>query len=157
MTFEWESEAFLLPLFLYNIVLYVDHSLGCSLVAEYLHGLNMGGYTLEHHVLTKGSKFVALPTTLSSRVSTVMSLSPPASVSNHSSDVPSKKRRTATEMSMMQSSIDSTSAQHIPKRGARACTACRKGKNRCEGEVSCEFKTFRFLAHSAALPSRPGA
>ncbi|KAI0070159.1 hypothetical protein K474DRAFT_1609218 [Panus rudis PR-1116 ss-1] len=23
---------------------------------------------------------------------------------------------------------------HIPKRGARACTACRKGKNRCEGE-----------------------
>lgn len=23
-----------------------------------------------------------------------------------------------------------------PKRGARACTACRKGKNRCEGEVS---------------------
>lgn len=23
----------------------------------------------------------------------------------------------------------------IPKRGARACTACRKGKNRCEGEV----------------------
>ena len=25
---------------------------------------------------------------------------------------------------------------HIPKRGARACTACRKGKNRCEGEVS---------------------
>jgi hypothetical protein len=24
----------------------------------------------------------------------------------------------------------------IPKRGARACTACRKGKNRCEGEVS---------------------
>jgi hypothetical protein len=25
---------------------------------------------------------------------------------------------------------------HVPKRGARACTACRKGKNRCEGEVS---------------------
>ncbi|KAI0355676.1 hypothetical protein OH77DRAFT_1589675 [Trametes cingulata] len=25
---------------------------------------------------------------------------------------------------------------HIPKRGARACTNCRKGKNRCEGEVS---------------------
>ena len=24
---------------------------------------------------------------------------------------------------------------HVPKRGARACTACRKGKNRCEGEV----------------------
>lgn len=28
------------------------------------------------------------------------------------------------------------SPAHIPKRGARACTACRKGKNRCEGEVS---------------------
>ncbi|KAF9793281.1 hypothetical protein BJ322DRAFT_1155023 [Thelephora terrestris] len=26
---------------------------------------------------------------------------------------------------------------HIPKRGARACTACRKGKNRCEGEPPC--------------------
>ncbi|KAG8811863.1 hypothetical protein FRC19_003520, partial [Serendipita sp. 401] len=25
----------------------------------------------------------------------------------------------------------------IPKRGARACTACRKGKNRCEGEAPC--------------------
>lgn len=25
--------------------------------------------------------------------------------------------------------------QAIPKRGQRACTACRKGKNRCEGEV----------------------
>ncbi|CCO27197.1 Transcriptional activator of proteases prtT AltName: Full=Zn(2)-C6 zinc finger-containing protein prtT [Rhizoctonia solani AG-1 IB] len=25
----------------------------------------------------------------------------------------------------------------IPKRGARACTACRKGKNRCEGESPC--------------------
>ncbi|KAJ8489531.1 hypothetical protein ONZ51_g2876 [Trametes cubensis] len=34
---------------------------------------------------------------------------------------------------------------HIPKRGARACTNCRKGKNRCEGEVSL----------SPALPSRP--
>ena len=29
---------------------------------------------------------------------------------------------------------------HIPKRGARACTACRKGKNRCEGEVSARFQ-----------------
>jgi hypothetical protein len=26
--------------------------------------------------------------------------------------------------------------QVITKRGARACTACRKGKNRCEGDVS---------------------
>ncbi|KAI6046136.1 hypothetical protein EDC04DRAFT_2632148 [Pisolithus marmoratus] len=29
------------------------------------------------------------------------------------------------------------SSTHIPKRGARACTACRKGKNRCEGEPPC--------------------
>lgn len=28
-------------------------------------------------------------------------------------------------------------AGHVPKRGARACTACRKGKNRCEGEAPC--------------------
>ncbi|KAG8736305.1 hypothetical protein FRC12_017689, partial [Ceratobasidium sp. 428] len=28
-------------------------------------------------------------------------------------------------------------AAQIPKRGARACTACRKGKNRCEGESPC--------------------
>lgn len=27
-------------------------------------------------------------------------------------------------------------AQVLPKRGQRACTACRKGKNRCEGDVS---------------------
>ncbi|KAI0283600.1 hypothetical protein BGY98DRAFT_682506 [Russula aff. rugulosa BPL654] len=26
---------------------------------------------------------------------------------------------------------------HIPKRGARACTACLRGKNRCEGEAPC--------------------
>ncbi|OSD06688.1 hypothetical protein PYCCODRAFT_753896 [Trametes coccinea BRFM310] len=29
------------------------------------------------------------------------------------------------------------SSSHIPKRGARACTNCRKGKNRCEGEAPC--------------------
>lgn len=28
-------------------------------------------------------------------------------------------------------------AAHIPKRGARACVSCRKGKNRCEGEAPC--------------------
>ncbi|KAI8972188.1 hypothetical protein BD414DRAFT_469566 [Trametes punicea] len=31
----------------------------------------------------------------------------------------------------------SSSPSHIPKRGARACTNCRKGKNRCEGEAPC--------------------
>ncbi|KAI0674849.1 hypothetical protein C8Q78DRAFT_504835 [Trametes maxima] len=30
-----------------------------------------------------------------------------------------------------------SSPSHIPKRGARACTNCRKGKNRCEGEAPC--------------------
>src|ERR1700733_8706391 len=38
----------------------------------------------------------------------------------------------------MDDSLSASSANpgHVPKRGARACTACRKGKNRCEGEVS---------------------
>ena len=31
---------------------------------------------------------------------------------------------------------------HIPKRGARACTSCRKGKNRCEGEVRLVFLVY---------------
>ncbi|KAI0821658.1 hypothetical protein BC628DRAFT_805892 [Trametes gibbosa] len=30
-----------------------------------------------------------------------------------------------------------SASAHIPKRGARACTNCRKGKNRCEGEAPC--------------------
>ncbi|KAI5120651.1 hypothetical protein M0805_007988 [Coniferiporia weirii] len=38
--------------------------------------------------------------------------------------------------SLMQGQL-SASSVHIPKRGARACTACRKGKNRCEGEAPC--------------------
>jgi len=37
--------------------------------------------------------------------------------------------------------------QHVPKRGARACTACRKGKNRCEGEVS-RFLLATYLEYS---------
>ncbi|KZT29220.1 hypothetical protein NEOLEDRAFT_1057246 [Neolentinus lepideus HHB14362 ss-1] len=32
---------------------------------------------------------------------------------------------------------DQHSSTHIPKRGARACTNCRRGKNRCEGEAPC--------------------
>ncbi|KAF8829237.1 hypothetical protein HHX47_DHR3000526 [Lentinula edodes] len=47
-----------------------------------------------------------------------MSMSPTASVSNAS--IPA-----------------ATPSSHIPKRGARACTACRKGKNRCEGDAPC--------------------
>ncbi|KAF9461258.1 hypothetical protein BDZ94DRAFT_1290760 [Collybia nuda] len=73
-----------------------------------------------------------------------MSLSPSASASNDS-ETTSKRRRTdsGTGMSMDQSSAggpghnQSQSTAHIPKRGARACTACRKGKNRCEGEAPC--------------------
>jgi hypothetical protein len=45
---------------------------------------------------------------------------------------------------------------HIPKRGARACTNCRKGKNRCEGEVSkpSVVAVARVPAHGPR--SRPG-
>ena len=56
--------------------------------------------------------------------------------------VPSKRRRSAANQSPPQPPMDdspsatSTAPGHIPKRGVRACTACRKGKNRCEGEVS---------------------
>jgi hypothetical protein len=69
-----------------------------------------------------------------------MSSSP--TVSN-ASDNPLKRRRTSGA-DMTENNIpaqDNTPAAqssqaHIPKRGARACTSCRKGKNRCEGEVS---------------------
>lgn len=79
--------------------------------------------------------------------------------SNHP-DVPSKRRRTSSipnANGMTQPQLVSQnpipvegspqqglspvspqpSSTHIPKRGARACTACRKGKNRCEGEPPC--------------------
>lgn len=66
-----------------------------------------------------------------------MSHSPSASISNTSESV-SKKRKAAPSMAQS-SSVDPQAQQspsHIPKRGARACTSCRKGKNRCEGDVS---------------------
>ncbi|KAJ7647334.1 hypothetical protein FB45DRAFT_1100449 [Roridomyces roridus] len=75
-----------------------------------------------------------------------MSLSPTASVSNGSENA-AKRRRTNDN------GADSPQSAHIPKRGARwaipalgslvlkagyrACTNCRKGKNRCEGEAPC--------------------
>ncbi|KAK0213045.1 hypothetical protein DFS33DRAFT_1464788 [Desarmillaria ectypa] len=62
-----------------------------------------------------------------------MSLSPSASVSNGSESA-SKRRRTSE---IGRSPQDPAQPVHIPKRGARACTACRKGKNRCEGEAPC--------------------
>jgi hypothetical protein len=52
------------------------------------------------------------------------------------SETPLKRRRASgADMTQNMSAQGSNSAHpHIPKRGARACTACRKGKNRCEGE-----------------------
>ncbi|KAF9012314.1 hypothetical protein BDQ17DRAFT_1232266 [Cyathus striatus] len=68
-----------------------------------------------------------------------MSLSPSASVSNGSEN-PSKRRRTGsgTDMTADNSVHNQQASAHIPKRGARACTACRKGKNRCEGDAPCK-------------------
>ncbi|KAJ7462308.1 hypothetical protein B0H11DRAFT_2311715 [Mycena galericulata] len=60
-----------------------------------------------------------------------MSLSPSAS---NSSESAAKRRRTADNPG---DGTGSPQNAHIPKRGARACTACRKGKNRCEGEAPC--------------------
>ncbi|KAL1748643.1 hypothetical protein HDZ31DRAFT_79510 [Schizophyllum fasciatum] len=81
-----------------------------------------------------------------------MSLSPTASaISNGESDNagPAKRRRTngsdanmahilggpAPMQGLPPLSPSQPGQSHIPKRGARACTACRKGKNRCEGEA----------------------
>ena len=50
----------------------------------------------------------------------------------------------------------SSSPVHIPKRGARACTNCRKGKNRCEGEVSViEILSTRPPFRSTTGPHHP--
>ncbi|KAH9839381.1 uncharacterized protein C8Q71DRAFT_704427 [Rhodofomes roseus] len=78
-----------------------------------------------------------------------MSLSP--TTSNEYEPTTGKRRRTSFTVSSQRSEMahspqESSSGQaiappvppgHIPKRGARACTACRKGKNRCEGESPC--------------------
>ncbi|KAF8161081.1 hypothetical protein B0H34DRAFT_781703 [Crassisporium funariophilum] len=70
-----------------------------------------------------------------------MSQSPSASVSNDSESAAKKRRTSVGGLTMTAPlSADNMSQQqspHIPKRGARACTACRKGKNRCEGEAPC--------------------
>ncbi|KII92405.1 hypothetical protein PLICRDRAFT_37183 [Plicaturopsis crispa FD-325 SS-3] len=68
-----------------------------------------------------------------------MSASPDASLNG--SDGPSKRRRMSYNgggnMHSPTEGPSSSQQAHIPKRGARACTACRKGKNRCEGEAPC--------------------
>ncbi|KAF5322447.1 hypothetical protein D9619_001798 [Psilocybe cf. subviscida] len=75
-----------------------------------------------------------------------MSHSPSASISNNSESANKKRKAPASSAEIMAAAtaIDDpsqhqspSSATHIPKRGARACTSCRKGKNRCEGEAPC--------------------
>lgn len=98
-----------------------------------------------------------------------MSTSP--STSNDHFDQPSGKRRRTTSFSLtnaypapdnrdmvpqqqqtvaMGHPTQPPPSSHIPKRGARACTNCRKGKNRCEGEVS----VFHFPPSSSLPPFR---
>lgn len=102
-----------------------------------------------------------------------MSLSP--STSNEYEPSSAKRRRTSFTASSHRSEMDqspqdangsglptSLNAAHIPKRGARACTACRKGKNRCEGEVRpdhllhCRILTARSWPALSARPGRIG-
>ena len=95
---------------------------------------------------------VAAVSPFSSSSMSMMSLSPTTSTSNYDDQPNGKRRRTTSfntspalngsrsEMASPQDSPahappSSVPSAHIPKRGARACTACRKGKNRCEGEV----------------------
>ncbi|KIK67429.1 hypothetical protein GYMLUDRAFT_257309 [Collybiopsis luxurians FD-317 M1] len=67
-----------------------------------------------------------------------MSLSPAASVSNGSESTAKRRKVNGADSNGSPASISpATPATHIPKRGARACTACRKGKNRCEGDAPC--------------------
>jgi hypothetical protein len=68
-----------------------------------------------------------------------MSTSPAVS---SSSDSPLKRRRASggdmAEGAFVQDNNNAPmqlQQPQVPKRGARACTSCRKGKNRCEGEV----------------------
>ncbi|KAJ3517210.1 hypothetical protein NLJ89_g651 [Agrocybe chaxingu] len=80
-----------------------------------------------------------------------MSQSPSASISN-SSEAAAKKRKTAAAASpnmalTAEAGSTQTPSTHIPKRGARACTACRKGKNRCEGEP--EKKNAQALSNAS--------
>lgn len=102
-----------------------------------------------------------------------MSLSPTTSNEYEPSSV--KRRRTSFTASsqrseMAQSPLEANGSgqglpppvgsAHIPKRGARACTACRKGKNRCEGEVRLDHLLHRRILTARlwpALSARPGS
>ncbi|KAG9221145.1 hypothetical protein CCMSSC00406_0005416 [Pleurotus cornucopiae] len=91
-----------------------------------------------------------------------MSLSPSAA-SNDSEGHTIKRRRTDsiadTHMSQSPTDGPAHNAQptaHIPKRGARACTACRKGKNRCEGGEASAFNPVTVpLADRSAISGTP--
>ena len=105
-----------------------------------------------------------------------MSLSPSTTVSNGNGihdgsgldhNHPQKRRRTSFSQhngAMLGGPSDEGMNMippgHIPKRGQRACTACRKGKNRCEGEVSlvliCLFRTSGRVWPSRCPPAPPG-
>ena len=66
-----------------------------------------------------------------------MSLSP--TISNGSETATKRRRIGGIDTSLMtegSAQQQSQTSSHIPKRGARACTNCRRGKNRCEGEVA---------------------
>lgn len=82
-----------------------------------------------------------------------MSQSPTATGAN-GSEPPNKRRRTDAGPVSTAPPPDSVSAQgsHIPKRGARACTNCRKGKNRCEGEVRALCGSLRPATDEARHP-----
>lgn len=87
-----------------------------------------------------------------------MSQSPSASISNIS-EANSKKRKAphpnSPGMAAEGPASPQQSSAHIPKRGARACTSCRKGKNRCEGEVG-DFCSRRYPRSVRSLrPASP--
>ncbi|KAF9060648.1 hypothetical protein BDP27DRAFT_1429814 [Rhodocollybia butyracea] len=63
-----------------------------------------------------------------------MSMSPGASISNGPESAVKRRRTNDADTNASSAIPAATPSTHIPKRGARACTACRKGKNRCEGE-----------------------
>lgn len=91
-----------------------------------------------------------------------MSQSPITAISNGVESANKKRRLDSGSDDMMStgegsSGLQQAGQQHIPKRGARACTNCRKGKNRCEGEVSssCCGPNRPARSHLARLP-RPG-
>ncbi|EKM80953.1 hypothetical protein AGABI1DRAFT_71600 [Agaricus bisporus var. burnettii JB137-S8] len=66
-----------------------------------------------------------------------MSLSPATSISNGTESASKRQRTGSTDPSMNGESSSAQPPANIPKRGARACTNCRRGKNRCEGEAPC--------------------